>query len=74
MATTDCNVYLYKVSNSAYKNYLENKNYDIKIDDVKYEANATTRILTVQLEAGSHELAKASTSNLFYIELIPVAE
>lgn len=52
----------------------ENKNYDIKIDDVKYEANATTRILTVQLEAGSHELAKASTSNLFYIELIPVAE
>ncbi len=52
----------------------ENKNYDIKIDDVKYEADASTRILMVQLEAGSHELTKANTSNLFYIELIPIAE
>ena len=46
---------------------------DIKIDGEKLTATGSN-IITCPLEAGTHEITKASTFNLFYINLTPVAD
>ncbi len=44
---------------------------DIKIDGVKVTAESGN-IITYELEAGAHEITKASTFNLFYINLTAI--
>lgn len=45
---------------------------NIKVDGEKLTAESGN-VITVELEAGTHEITKANTFNLFYINLVPVA-
>ncbi len=42
---------------------------DCKIDGTTKTADTSTRILTLELTAGSHTITKANTANVFYISL-----
>ncbi len=53
--------------------FAEGKVPNIKIDGTKVVAESGN-VITYELEAGSHEITKADSHNLFYINLIPKAD
>ena len=44
-----------------------NPRASVKVDGVKYTSD--TNIITVELEAGSHTISKADSTNLYYMVL-----